>query len=124
MHQENLYPLKQNSNYDIGLPDFCKDDEYLYLLRHALVKIEKEFKPNLIYYLAGADPFLEDRLGSLKISKKGLVERDLLVKGFARSLNVPVVILTAGGYALKDSDTVMIHIETAKNFYRKQDGLF
>jgi acetoin utilization deacetylase AcuC-like enzyme len=124
MHQENLYPIKQKSTLDIGLPDYCKDGEYLYLLRHALDKIRREFHPNLIYYLAGADPFQEDKLGNLQISKNGLRERDLLVKGLAKHFHVPVVIVTAGGYAKLDSDTVSIHVETAKCFYRKDDGIF
>lgn len=119
MHQDNLYPKKEISNLDIGLPDNCSDSLYLKYLDDSLSEISERHLPNLIYYLAGADPFEEDRLGSLKISKYGLISRDKKIKEFATKNNSKVVIVTAGGYARNTSDTVMIHYNTAREFYRK-----
>lgn len=124
MHQEDLYPLKQKSDLDVGLPIGCKDSEYLGLLKNSLDFIKAKFKPDLIYYLAGVDPFEQDSLGGLKISKQGMGERDLIVKEFARSVGAKVVILTAGGYAKNTEDTVSLHIQTAQIFLRKKNGLF
>jgi acetoin utilization deacetylase AcuC-like enzyme len=119
MHQESIYPKKELSTLDIGLRDLCSDSEYLRILSESLIQIENQFKPDLIYYLAGADPYEDDRLGSLKITKYGLIERDKKVKEFAMKNNSKVVILTAGGYARNTSDTVLIHFNTARVFYRK-----
>jgi acetoin utilization deacetylase AcuC-like enzyme len=119
MHQENLYPKKEESSMDIGLPDNCSDTLYLKYLDDALDDIYKVHKPQLIYYLAGADPYEDDRLGSLKITKYGLISRDKKIKDFALKTNSKAVIVTAGGYATNTSDTVMIHYQTAREFYRK-----
>ncbi len=119
MHQESIYPKKERSKLDIGLRDFCGDTEYLKILDESLKKIENSMKPDLIYYLAGADPYEGDRLGSLKITKYGLIKRDKMVKNFATKNNSKVVVLTAGGYARNTSDTVLIHFNTAREFYRK-----
>ncbi len=123
IHQENLYPIKQKSNLDIGLQDGCRDHEYLDKLRKALETIQKEFQPNLIYYVAGVDPYEYDLLGGLKLTKSGLGKRDLIVKNFAKHLRSKVVILTAGGYAQKTEDTVSLHLQTAQVFSRKEYGL-
>jgi len=119
MHQENLYPKKEVSSLDIGLPEYCSDTIYLKYLDDALNDIYKVHKPQLIYYLAGADPYEDDRLGSLKITKYGLISRDKKIKDFAVKTNSKAVIVTAGGYATNTSDTVMIHYQTAREFYRK-----
>jgi acetoin utilization deacetylase AcuC-like enzyme len=123
MHQENLYPKKQNSNLDISLADNTKDAEYLELLESSLLKIESEFKPNLVYYLAGADPFENDSLGSIKLSLKGLANRDILVKKYLTRNHLNTVILTAGGYAKNFNDTVAIHIQTAKIFASENNDI-
>ncbi|NBU98969.1 MAG: histone deacetylase [Spirochaetia bacterium] len=119
MHQESIYPKKELSKLDIGLKDFCTDSEYLRILSDSLKQIELQFKPDLMYYLAGADPYEDDRLGSLKITKNGLIERDKKVKEFAIKNNSKVVVLTAGGYARNTVDTVLIHFNTARVFHRK-----
>lgn len=119
MHQENLYPKKEKSDLDIGLPDGCGNGEYLSRLDESLNQISSTLKPDLIYYLAGADPFEDDRLGGLKLTKEGLRERDRKVKDFAIQNQAGVVILTAGGYANNTVDTVQIHFNTAKEFYYK-----
>lgn len=122
IHQENLYPIKQKSSLDIGLQDGCRDQEYLEKLQNALDDIQKKFRPHLIYYIAGVDPYENDLLGGLKITKLGLGKRDLMVKNFAKQIGAKVVILTAGGYAQKTEDTVSLHLQTAQIFSRKEYG--
>jgi len=124
MHQEDLYPIKQKSDLDIGLPTGCKDKKYLELLNQSLHTIKETFKPNLIYYLAGVDPFEGDSLGGLKISKQGMQLRDKMVKAFAKEVNAKVVIVTAGGYAKNTEDTIDLHLQTARTFLRKTNEIF
>jgi acetoin utilization deacetylase AcuC-like enzyme len=114
IHQENLYPIKQKSDLDIGLADFAGDEEYLDLLEKGLQSTWKKFSPEIVYYLAGADPYQEDQLGSLMLTKEGLMERDKLVIASCVRKNLPLVILLAGGYALKVEDTVEIHCNTCR----------
>lgn len=119
MHQENIYPKKELSDFDIPLEENITDLEYLKLLDISLEKIHKVCKPDIIYYLAGADPYEGDRLGNVKLTFKGLKERDERVKNFAIKNNAKVVILAAGGYARNFMDTVKIHYNTAQIFARK-----
>ncbi|MCE9500519.1 MAG: histone deacetylase [Leptospira sp.] len=116
MHQGNLYPKKEISDLDISLHEGCRDEEYLRLLEDSLRKIKAEFKPDLIYYLAGADPFEGDTLGEIKMSFSGLQARDVLVKQFIEETGARAVILTAGGYAKNFEDTCVIHFNTARIF--------
>ncbi|TGL44921.1 histone deacetylase family protein [Leptospira perdikensis] len=119
MHQGNLYPKKEVSNLDVDLEPNTKDDEYLTALEKSLNQIRKDFDSNIIYYVAGADPYEDDSLGELKISMKGLKERDLMVRKFAETLNVPCVVTLAGGYARDFRDTVEIHFNTITAFGEK-----
>jgi len=114
IHQEDLYPIKQESDLDIGLADFTGDDVYLHFLAEALRDIRKKFSPEIVYYLAGADPYREDQLGNLTLTKEGLMERDRLVIGSYVKRSIPLVILLAGGYAVKVEDTVEIHCNTCR----------
>lgn len=117
MHQENLYPKKEKSDLDISLEEGTDDKEYLELLKKSLHKIESDFKPDLIFYIAGADPFEGDSLGDLKLTFQGLRKRDQIIRDFVYSLNdTRVVILPAGGYAKDFYDTVTIHYNTIKIF--------
>ncbi|TGL28450.1 histone deacetylase [Leptospira koniambonensis] len=116
MHQEELYPKKEKSNLDIPLENGTNDKTYLSRLQEGLDKIQKEFKPDLIYYFAGADPFEDDSLGDLKLTFDGLKARDKMVKTFADSLDIPVVVMPAGGYARNFHDTVRIHFNTIRVF--------
>ncbi|WP_155722249.1 histone deacetylase [Leptospira weilii] len=116
MHQENLYPKKEKSGLDIPLEEGTDDGKYLELLLESLRKIESDFKPDLIFYIAGADPFEGDSLGDLKLTLQGLRKRDKIVRDFVRALDVPAVILPAGGYAKDFYDTVTIHYNTIKVF--------
>jgi acetoin utilization deacetylase AcuC-like enzyme len=113
IHQENLYPVKQKSDLDIGLDDFTQDDEYLEKLEDALRKIFHEFHPEFVIYQAGADPYEHDQLGLLKITMNGLKKRDELVMKYCKESNIPFVITLGGGYALDTEDTIKIHYNTA-----------
>lgn len=115
IHQMDLYPAsKPESSLDIGLWSGEGDDRYLASLRDHIPRIYEEFRPDLIFYLAGADPYEKDQLGGLRITKEGLAERGRIVIGEARRLNIPIVILLAGGYAFDVEDTVQIHLNTVK----------
>jgi acetoin utilization deacetylase AcuC-like enzyme len=113
IHQENNYPYpKPPSTVDIHLPDGTGDDDYLAMLEKHLHKAFQDFTPNILFYVAGADPFREDQLGGLKLTMEGLAQRDALVFDYARRHRVPVAITQAGGYARQVSDTVKIHVGT------------
>jgi acetoin utilization deacetylase AcuC-like enzyme len=115
MHQENNYPTpKPKGSLDIGLPDLTRDDEYLRLLEPALSRVF-EHRPDLVVYLAGADPYEDDQLGGLALTKGGLQERDLRVLEACQMHRVPTVVLLAGGYARNLEDTVEIHYRTVKS---------
>ena len=112
MHQQHNYPLfKPRGDLDIGLEDGAGDARYLALLREALPRVMAH-APEIVFYLAGADPFERDRLGGLKLTKDGLLERDRLVIAAARGADVPLVTVLAGGYAADVRDTVDIHCNT------------
>ena len=114
IHQQDLYPDKEKSDLDIGLEANTDDEGYLPFLKNALLKIFNDFKPQLIIYQAGADPFMGDQLGSLKLSFEGLKQRDRLVIGECVRNNVPCAVTLGGGYAYNTSDTVKIHVNTCK----------
>jgi acetoin utilization deacetylase AcuC-like enzyme len=113
MHQFHNYPSqKPDSIIDLHLQDGVEDEEYLSRLGDALA-VTMGFAPNLVFYLAGADPYREDQLGGLALTMDGLKQRDRLVFETALSQNVPVAVVLAGGYARNVSDTVTIHCNTA-----------
>jgi acetoin utilization deacetylase AcuC-like enzyme len=115
MHQENNYPYpKPPSSLDVNLPDGARDEEYLDLLHESLEKIIPEFQPQMIFYLAGADPYWDDQLGGLRLTLEGLERRDRMVFAAARALKIPVVVTLAGGYARQLQDTVRIHSNTLR----------
>jgi len=112
MHQQNNYPaVKPRSDLDIGLPDETDDDMYMAELERGLPEV-LAYTPDLIIYLAGADPYRLDQLGGLNLTIDGLRQRDRLVLETARSANIPVAITLAGGYAERFEDTVAIHLGT------------
>jgi acetoin utilization deacetylase AcuC-like enzyme len=113
LHQENNYPMwKPPSTIDVGLPDEIGDDDYLAWLDNALSSGLRQFDPELICYVAGADPYREDQLGGLSLSIEGVKRRDELVFKVARAREIPVMVTFAGGYAQKVEDTVTIHCNT------------
>jgi acetoin utilization deacetylase AcuC-like enzyme len=114
IHEEHLYPVKQRSDLDVGLPSFAGDDVYLPPLRKYVPQILDKHRPQFVAYVAGADPYAGDQLGSLQLTLEGLTERDRIVLGGCRERGIPVVILLAGGYAARTEDTVTIHVNTYK----------
>ncbi len=115
IHQMDIYPSeKAQSTVDVGLWAGDGDTQYIKAIRAHFPRLYREFAPDLIFYLAGADPFEKDQLGGLRVSKEGLAERDRVVIGEARRLGIPVAIVLAGGYAADVEDTVAIHFTTIK----------
>lgn len=113
LHQENNYPaFKPPSSIDVDLPDEIGDDDYLAWLDNALSSGLRQFDPELLCYVAGADPYREDQLGGLALTIEGLKRRDELVFRVARARDIPVMVTFAGGYAQKIEDTVTIHCNT------------
>ena len=113
LHQANNYPpYKPPSSIDVDLPDRIGDDDYLAWLDNALSSGLRQFEPDLICYIAGADPYKEDQLGGLSLTIEGLKKRDELVFRIAKTRGIPVMVTYAGGYARKVEDTVTIHCNT------------
>jgi acetoin utilization deacetylase AcuC-like enzyme len=112
IHQQHNYPLfKPRGDLDVGLEDGVGDARYLDALRGALPRVMAS-APELVVYVAGADPFEGDRLGGLRLTKAGLAERDRLVVEAVRGAGVPLALTLAGGYAADVRDTVDIHVAT------------
>jgi acetoin utilization deacetylase AcuC-like enzyme len=113
LHQQNNYPMwKPASSIDVDLPDGIGDDDYLAWLDNALSSGLRQFEPDLLCYIAGADPYKEDQLGGLALTMEGLKKRDELVFRVARARDIPVMVTFAGGYARNVEDTVTIHSNT------------
>ncbi len=114
IHQYNNYPSeKPPSSLDIHLADGIGDGEYLHRLGNGYRAALTMFKPELVVYVAGADPYMEDQLGGLSLTFDGLMERDRLVIWTALTHKIPVAIVLAGGYAQSVEDTITIHANTA-----------
>jgi acetoin utilization deacetylase AcuC-like enzyme len=115
IHQANNYPYpKPPSSLDIHLADGTGDEEYLREFEQGLDPAVSKFQPDIIMYIAGADPYREDQLGGLKLTIEGLEKRDRLVFEKARPRKIPVAVTLAGGYARKVEDTVAIHATTIR----------
>lgn len=113
IHQLKNYPeQKPPSTVDIDLADGVRDQEYLEKLGEAYTKAIAGFRPDLVCFLAGADPYKEDQLGGLSVSIDGLAARDRLVFRAALDAGIPVMVALAGGYAMDTDDTVTIHCNT------------
>jgi acetoin utilization deacetylase AcuC-like enzyme len=113
IHQLNNYPAyKPPSSLDINLADGTDDEEYLAALLPAVHKSIEEFQPEMLFYVGGADPYGEDQLGGLNLSRNGLKQRDAGVFAAARQHGIPVITTQAGGYARRIEDTVQIHVNT------------
>ena len=112
MHQQYNYPMwKPRGSHDIGLPDGVHDATYLRELTRALPDVLAH-RPDCVFYLAGADPFEDDQLGGLRLTKDGLRQRDRMVVEAVRGAGLPLVVTLAGGYARNVEDTVAIHCAT------------
>jgi len=128
IHGEKNFPFKkESSNVDIGLPDGCGDEAYLQVLSEALRNLETRFSPELIIYLAGADPHEGDRLGRLSLTLDGIANRDQMVLNFAQEIGCPIALTMAGGYGRQIETTVEVHAQTiqlALNYYKKRKETF
>jgi acetoin utilization deacetylase AcuC-like enzyme len=115
IHGANNFPFtKEASDLDIELPDGTQDEAYLEALHRGLLTALDRARPDLAIYLAGADPFQDDRLGRLALSKDGLRARDRLVLGTFAHWGIPAAVTMAGGYARRIEDTVDIHFATVQ----------
>jgi acetoin utilization deacetylase AcuC-like enzyme len=113
IHGARNFPFrKEESDLDIPLPDGADDGEFLEVLEGGLEKALEASRAGLAIYLAGADPYEDDRLGRLSVSKEGLAERDRLVLETCRERGIPVAVTMAGGYARQVEDTVDIHFRS------------
>lgn len=90
--------LEKRSNEDVMLPPKADDEAYLGALRSTLPAVFERFRPDLVFYLAGSDPFVEDTLGDAKVSEQGLLERDRFVTRLVREQGLPMAVAMAGGY--------------------------
>ena len=122
VHGANNFPFrKERSDLDLELPDYSGDDVFLKAVREGVDASLAASAPDLAFFLAGADPFIGDRLGRLEVSKKGLEERDRIVFQACRDAGIPVAVVMGGGYAPRIGDTVDIHfatVRTADEFHR------
>lgn len=115
LHQEHNYPFhKPPGDLDVGLPDGTGDAEYLEILEESLDDVLPAHRPELVVYLAGADPYREDQLGGLSLSKQGLRARDEAVLAACRASGASVAVCLAGGYAVRLEDTEAIHAGTGR----------
>ncbi len=123
IHGEKNYPFrKPPSTYDIGLPDGTKDKQYLSTLETALNRIFENFKPDIVFYLAGIDPLETDHFGRLSLTLNGLRERENLVIESIVTKDIPITLLLSGGYAPSVRETAEAHAilyESADRIYKK-----
>ena len=116
LHGARNFPFrKERSDLDVELPDGCTDGPYLDALDEALAEVARRTAgapPGLAFYLAGADPHEDDRLGRLKLSAAGLAERDRRVLAWLRARGIPVALSMAGGYGRDIGVTVDLQART------------
>ena len=113
LHGAANFPFrKEPGDLDVPLPDGCTDGDYLLALEQALGALEQRFAPDLVFYLAGADPHEGDRLGRLALTHDGLEARDRRVFDWAWERRVPLVLVMAGGYGRDLQDTVQAQLTT------------
>jgi len=121
LHQMDIYPAdKASSTVDVGLWSGDGDNKYLAALEEHFPRLFRKFRPDLIFYVAGADPLEDDQLGGLTVSQEGLAERDRIIIEGARKLKIPLVVVLAGGYARDVRDNVAVHVNTIKVARRAQ----
>lgn len=122
VHGENNFPFKKTaSDLDLPLPDGAGDAEFLSATDRAL-EAAVAHGPDLVYFIAGADPYAADRLGRLDVSKEGLATRDQMVVGACQAHGIPLVAVMAGGYATDVSDTVDIHFGSIRTIAQSAAG--
>ena len=115
IHGANNFPFaKEAGDLDVELADGTGDRAYLEALERGVRATLERARPDVAIYLAGADPYYDDRLGRLALTKQGLLERDRMVLGLCGRAGVPVAVTMAGGYAQDIDDTVEIHANTVE----------
>jgi acetoin utilization deacetylase AcuC-like enzyme len=125
IHGARNFPFhKVQSDLDIELDDGTKDEEYLVALEEGLSQAFNHFSAELVLYLAGADPFFDDRLGRLALTMEGLAARDQLVFKFCNQGALPVAIVMAGGYGRNVKDTATIHKETIQRAAKISENMY
>ena len=113
IHGARNFPLRKHpSSLDVPLDDGTDDDAYLAALAPAVAESFDRGRPDLVFYVAGADPYEHDRLGRLRLTKQGLFDRDRLVLDAARAAGVPLAIVLGGGYSADLDAIVDIHAAT------------
>ena len=113
IHGKNNFPYqKEKSDLDVELPDGTEDAAYLAALDEGIIRSRENFSADLVIYLAGADPYREDRFGRLALTKEGLARRDRLVLRHCREAGLPTAVTMAGGYARNLKDIVDINFQT------------
>ena len=113
LHGDKNFPFrKEPSDLDVPLPDGCDDATYLDALQHAFSDLDKRFSADFLIFLAGADPHEGDRLGRLKVTQQGLLQRDQAVFSYARQRGIPIALCMAGGYGTRIETTVAVHRQT------------
>lgn len=115
VHGARNFPFrKARSSLDVELPDGAGDDSFLAAVETYVPGVLTDFRPDLVIYLAGADPFHDDRFGRLAMTRAGLEARDRLTLEMCREAGVPVAVAMAGGYARDTEDTVDVHVRTLR----------
>ena len=113
VHGQKNFPFhKETSSLDIALPDGTTDADYLQAVEQGTPQALSACSPDLAIYLAGADPFIGDRLGRMAVSKAGLAKRDAFVFSLCAQAGIPLAVVMSGGYARDVNDIVDIHCET------------
>jgi acetoin utilization deacetylase AcuC-like enzyme len=123
IHAERNFPFRKSvSDLDLALPDGVDDDTYLEALADALERLFAHTSSGLVIYLAGADPFQDDALGRMALTRAGLSQRDGMVLDACREQAIPLAIVLAGGYSRRIEDSVEIHLETVRLAVASLDG--
>ena len=113
IHAEKNFPArKARSTVDVGLPDGTGDEEYLAALERSLAPLLDQFRPDLILYQAGVDPFAGDRLGRLALTQEGLDARDRLVASLATKGGMGVASTPGGGYGPEPREIAARHVRS------------
>ncbi len=121
IHQMDIYPAeKSTSTLDVGLWTGDGDERYLAEMRKHFPALYRKFKPDIVFYVAGADPLAGDKLGGLELTREGLSARDSLVLEGARRLGIPVAVVLAGGYSPDIEEIVAVHLNMIRTAVRAQ----
>ncbi len=116
VHGASNFPFrKEPGDLDLALPDGTADGPFLDAVRAAVDAAVNAARPELVFYVAGADPFVEDRLGRLAVTREGLAERDRIVVEAMRHHGLPLALVMGGGYARRIEDTVAIHLASIRS---------